>query len=196
MNIISKMQLIEADKLASLYVGEMRGNGYTPSKTKCVTSDKPFRVEFQNGVLNKTVLPVGRMADWAKLLPDNARIEMDFSPECQTGEYYHWGKVALKSGRSQITFQSWREYGLTGIESVPPIRFEDAGTAPDFHLVNPPDVGNLSDRLKAQKAGHKFFKLREVELKAARDLKGMARGQVSSLEIIAGGIDRRTRCPT
>lgn len=70
MNTIRKETILEADRLATLYSGTLRAEGYTPSKSRAVQPDKLMRVEIQNGELNKLTLPVGRLADWCRLAPD------------------------------------------------------------------------------------------------------------------------------
>lgn len=70
---IAKNTIIEAEKLATLYAGDLRGKGYTPSQTSAVTSDKVMRVQFQNGVFNTAFLPVSKLAKWTKDFPENTR---------------------------------------------------------------------------------------------------------------------------
>lgn len=187
MNTIKKSQILEADKLATIYAGELRAQGITPSRSACVTLAKVFRVEFQNGVLNQAVLRIGQLAAWARLSPLE-EIEIQFSEDCQRGEWFHSGKVTLRAGNSQAVFQSCA--GLEdGILDVPPIRFDDAnGTRQDFQIITPAETGDISARLKAQKAAHAFGKLREKELKARRDLQAVAAEHCGRLAILAGGI--------
>ena len=57
MNTITKSTVLEADKLATLYAGKLREAGNSPSNCLGVTSDKVLPMEFQNGVLCRSMLP-------------------------------------------------------------------------------------------------------------------------------------------
>ncbi len=48
MNTIKKSQIIEADKLATIYAGELRGKGHTPRQTDAVTPEENFAVTIKN----------------------------------------------------------------------------------------------------------------------------------------------------
>lgn len=166
MNTISKTVILEADRLATLYAGELRGKGYTPSTSPGVTSEKTLRCEFQNGELNKITLPIGRMADWARAFKGDAEFEIA----------WHSGKMILRKGGSLLTFANQANTliakQLATLEAVPPLRFDDAGgTRIAFELNTPSDTGNIAAAIKSRAAAQKLAKLRQTESAAKSALK-------------------------
>jgi hypothetical protein len=183
MNTINKSQILEAEKLATLYAGDLRAKGYTPSNCVGVTPDKVLRVQFQNGELNEISVPIGKVAAWVKLVPqDLIRVEFHKLPQgCR--------KVILVAGGSMISFldQTANTADFQRVTAVPPIRFDDKHTG-EFQLEKPAGLENLSANIKAAKAAKEFAKLRGVEIKAKADLKSVSGEHCRNLEILAGGI--------
>jgi len=190
---IAKNTIIEAEKLATLYAGDLRGKGYTPSDTDAVTSDKVMRLQFQNGVLNTALLPVGKLKTWVAAFPSDTRFELEFSDNCQQAEI---DKGAVKiigvtkfGGRAEMVMrfgtdcETWRAL----LADVPAIRFDDKHTG-EFQLEKPAGMENLSANLKAAKAAKEFAKLRAAENQAKENLKVIAREHCANLETVAGGI--------
>lgn len=161
MNTITKTAILEAEKLATLYAGELRGKGFTPKQSPAVTPEKTLRCEFQNGELNKIVLPLGRLSDWARTFKGEAEFDVEWAGS----------KLVLNCGNSRITFAdqaaSLSEKALSSLAQVPPLRFDDnGGNRRDFQLVTPADSGNLSAKLKSRAAAQKLAKLRAAEIAA------------------------------
>ena len=199
MNTITKSTVLEADKLATLYAGKLREAGNSPSNCLGVTSDKVLPMEFQNGVLCRSMLPVGKLADWARTFPGETEFQISFSPECQSEDFdvRKLGKVKLSAtyGRYGNTAEmtvcfagSGENYART-VADVPAIRFDDAGgSRQDFQLLKPAGLENLSAGLKAAKALKEFDRARASLGKASQDLRAVAKEHCANLETLAGGI--------
>lgn len=193
MNTITKAQILESEKLATLYAGEMRGKGYTPGETSAVTTARVMRFEFQNGCLNRALLPAGKLASWARTFPDGTEFDLEFSPECslQDVEKQKAGRVTISTASSRATFL-FHDHAKTFaslMADCPPIRFDDdGGRTRSFNLIKPDDIGDISSRLKSQKSAKAFSKLREKEIAAKRALKLAAKEHCARLTILAGGI--------
>lgn len=188
MNTITKDQLIEADRLATIYAGDLRGKGWTPAESAAVTTARVMRLEFQNGELNRTCLPVAKLAAWARTFPGNPEFDLEFSPDC-TG---NGGSVTIRRDAARATFFYHVGSAKThaSLSEVPAIRFDDDNhKLPSFRLVKPADMGELSNQLKTAKAAKQFAKLLSAEIGAKRNLKQAAHEHCALLDKHAGGFN-------
>lgn len=188
MNTITKNELLEADRLATIYAGELRGQGWTPSESAAVTADRVMRLEFQNGELNRACLPVAKLAAWARTFPGNPEFDLEFSPGCTADG----GAVTIRRDGARATFNYHVGSAKThaSLTHVPAIRFDDDNhTLPSFRLVKPDNMGNLAAQLKTAKAAKAFGKLLSAEIGAKRNLKTAVAEHCARLAEFAGGFN-------
>ena len=191
MNTIKKSQILEAEKLATVYAGELRGKGFKPSKTLAVTTEKVMRLHFQNGELNRIAFPVGRLADWVKTFSGDPEINVEF--EGRAGEIANQRNTIaaiFSIGGSRIKFHLCTDADtISSLCEVPPIQFDDGNhSRQDFQLLPPPELGDLKAKIASDKAARELAKLRSKEIAAKVALKKLASEHCENLNTLAGGI--------
>ncbi len=97
MNTITLDTLKAAEQVVILRQLELQKDGWTPSRTQALSSERFARLRFSNGVAHEVVLPLARIAAWASLC--------DY-PECAV-EFLDDGRtLQLNSGPSRIRLHS------------------------------------------------------------------------------------------
>lgn len=180
MNTITKSTVLALAQAHELRRIELQAEGFMARGCAALSADRIGVVKFLNGCEHKLVLPVGKMAKWAKLA-EGDEIGVEFNPQ---NELY---SLRLSNGGSVIEFLDQ----VSKLDTLTPAFTLDAGPTHDgeFKLTSGGDIDGKIKTAKQAAAAHKrlaaIAKLKGQERKALDALKASAKEHCERVALLA-----------